>query len=97
MEKIKRMPTPTFVVGWKDFNDIAYKQVPNYIIHGKKGLKVVPEIAQEIGENVVIFPNGPKEIIFRRRFTKTTCTRKVRHITADNSDRYDLRFTIIFK
>ena len=84
-------------VGSKAFDAIAYQRISEFRIHGRRGLKIVPETAQEIGENTVVFPNGPEEIIFRKRFTGKTAVRKVRYITADNSDRYDLVFTIYFK
>lgn len=94
---MERMATPTFAVGRKDFNAIAYQRVPLYVIHGRKGLRVVPDTAQEIGENTVVFPNGPKSIVFRKKFTARRVERQVRYITADNSDRYDPFFTIYFK
>ena len=97
MMELERMATPTFAVGRNDFRAIAYQRVSMYEIHGRKGLKVVPDNAQEIGENTVVFPKGPKSIIFRKKFTAKTVERQVRYITADNSNRYDLVFTIYFK
>lgn len=96
-QQVEHMAAPTFVVGWKDFDALAYQRILVYEIHGRKGREIVPDIAQEIGENTVIFPTGPKEIIFRKRFTAKTVKRQVRHITADNSNRYDLVFTIYLK
>lgn len=91
------MVPPTFVVGRKDFNLLAYARAEKFIVHGRRGLELVPDKAQEIGENQVMFPEGPKKIIFRRRFSRKTVTRDVRYITADNSRRYDLQFTISLK
>lgn len=86
------MPTPTLVVSGRDFETLG--AVSQYVIHGRRGLRIVPKVAQEIGENEVIFPNGPREIIFRKRFSRKTVKREVRFITADNSERYDLKFIV---
>lgn len=90
-----RMATPTLVVSAKDYNKLAYEGVTKYVVHGvRRGMKIVPDVAQEIGENEVIFPQGPKQIIFRKRFSRKKVTRDVRFITADNSNRFDLVFNI---
>lgn len=95
MDKAK---TKTIVVGYRDFEKIAYRKVYQFVLHGKRlARRVLPETGQEIGENRVIFTGEPKELTFRRRFTAKRCTRSLRYIIADNSDRYDLKMELYFK
>lgn len=92
-----RMVAPTIVVGATEFRAVAYGNASQYVIHGRKGLGYVPDTAQEIGDNQIVFPEGPKTVTFRKRFSRKTCVRDVRYITADNSRRYDPIFTINLK
>ena len=92
----RKQVTPTLVVNRQEFRDLC-AGIGQLVIHGRRGLKIAPPIAQEFGENEVIFPDGPKEILFRLRFTRRKILRKVRFITADNSDRFDIRFYVNLK
>lgn len=94
---INKNSVPTLVVSWKDYESIAYERISRYVIHGKKGLKVVPPVAKEIGRNQVIFPDAPMLIVFRKRFTNERIVRRIMNITADNSDRYDVQFILMMK
>lgn len=99
IERLKKecMPTPTLAVTWREYYKIAVLREPVFYLHGaRRGLKIVPPVAQELDDNLVIFTTAPREIVFRKIFTTSKCKRSVSTIMADNSNRYDIVFKITF-
>lgn len=94
--KMERMATPTFVVGRKDFERLAYYKDTKYIVHGIRRAKpLMPDMATQIDDDRVYFPTAPKTIIFRKRFSFRKVERRLSQMIADRGDRYDFQLCLL--